>query len=466
MDSAVLEISYTVVAVFLLSFYLYRSLYLTQKHHINWFLFGFFFNLYGLSWLYTVYPLSWLPSGPLQLAGIVILHLILACGAGLSFALIGYAFTKNRKPWQQAFLFVLLLTCSEVLRSLIFSLIFAGKGSTLGLHWTSGTVGSALSSTPFIEYAYLGGTYMLTAVLGLLVFTALSYKKLKFWYGSYVILVLGCVFIHYAVPIHMPASPLRVGVITTDFPKAIDQRSLKSEFAVRFSKLDEMTHNLTKDNIDILTYPEDARYTNQLDEKHLEEFSKVFPSTLFIDGETRGQNGELSNFSLFYTPENTRNLWGRGKVFLFPFNEYIPYVFRPVFKLFLTKEEFVRYEAEHTYIPRSSIQTFPFKGERVGTLICSEIISFQTIRTLAKQRPSLVIFQSYLSIFNGEKWFSMHDRSFSKIAAAQLRAPLITSTNGAESYVISPHGSVVSVIPQGFSVSIFLVSTTTVELLR
>lgn len=465
MDSAFLEISYTVVAVLLLSFFTYRSLYLTRRHYLNWFLFGFCFNLYSLSWLYTAYPLAWLSPGAMQLAGITLLLVTLALGAGLAYAGVGYAFASSFTPWKQTLLFAVLLSGAEILRSFIFSLLFLGNGSTLGFHWTSGTLGNALSSTPLIEYAYFGGTYMLAAVLGLLVFTALSYKKLRYWPASYTAIMLGWLFIHYGVPVHMPEQPLQVGVITTDFPKTIEG-PLKEGFALRFSKLDEMTRSFSRDAVDIITYPEDARYTDQLDEKGLEGISKLFPATLFVDGETRELGGTLSNFSLFYSPENGRSVGGRGKVFLFPFSEYLPGVFEKVFALFTTPTGLQKYKDDHTYSPRSSMQVFPFKNSRVGTLICSEIVSFQTIRSLSLKQPSLVIFQSYLSIFNGKRWFTMQDRSFSKVAAAQLRAPFITSANGAESYIISPYGSIITTIPKGFSTSVILVGTSTLSLIR
>lgn len=463
MDSALLEISYTIVTFLFLSFFTHRSLHLTKRHYLNWFLFGFFVNIYSLSWLYTTYPLPWLTPGIFQIAGITLLLIVLACGAGASYAVVGSAFTKNLAGWRQVLVFTTLVALAEILRSFMFSLLFAGEGSSVGLHWTSGTLGNALSSTPLIEYAYFGGTYMLSALVGLIVFVALTHKKLKYWPASYAALIVGWFFIHYTVPIHMPEQPLRVGVITTDFSKTISTQNLKEEFFSRFSKLNDMTQGFAQNHIDIIAYPEDARYTDQLDEKHLEEISKSFPETLFIDGEKRELSGNLSNFSLFYSPENKHNVSGRGKVFLFPFSEYLPIIFRKGFSFFTTQEKLGEYETEHTYARRTSMQTFPWKGTRVGTIICSEIVSFQTIRSLAKEKPSLVIFQSYLSIFNGKMWFALQDRSFTKIAAAQLRVPLITSANGAESYVVSPYGSIIATIPKGFSTSLVLVGTTTVS---
>jgi apolipoprotein N-acyltransferase len=463
MDSAFFEISYTAITIVLLGLFLYRSLHRTSHHFSNWFAFGFVFNFYSLSWLYTVYPLDWLSPGKIQLAGISLMLFILAVCGGVGFAIVGFAFTKKISGWQRAFVFPFLLVFAEILRSLIFSFIFSGNGGTIGLHWTAGTVGNALSSTPLIEYAYFGGTYMLTAVLGFLLITLLMKDRLNYWYGSYLALVIGFAIIHYGVPTHAPQSPLRVAVITTDFAKTIPPSELEGEFVRRFRVLNVMTQTLQKSNVDIIAYPEDAQYTKHLSNQEVTDLSASFPSTLFVDGDTRMLGGKLSNFSLFFSPENRGQVLGRGKVFLFPFSEYLPSAFESLFTFFVTDEELSYYKKTHSYTPQTSIKAVPFRGEVIGTLICSEILSYQTLQNLSKEAPSLIIFQSYLSIFNGKMWFSMHNRSFSKVAAAQLRTPLISSANGAESYVVSPFGKMISVIPRGFGVSILEVSAQQVK---
>ncbi len=466
MDSAFFEISYTVVTIGLLGFFVYRSLHSTDRHFRNWFGFGFVFNFYSLSWLYTVYPIAWLSPGKLQLAGITLMLLILAVCGGLCFTGVGFAFVKKVSVWQKVFIFSSLLAGAEIFRSLLFSLMFSGNGGTIGLHWTAGTVGNALSATPLIEYAYFGGTYMLTAVLGFLIITFISRKDLRYWYGPYAAIFLGLLVIHYGIPTHSPQSSLRVAIITTDFAKTIPEGLAKEEFEYRFEVLNAMTQTVADKKIDIITYPEDAQYTKHLNNPQVENLSASFPSTLFVDGDTRTIGDRLSNFSLFYSPENRNRILGRGKVFLFPFSEYLPFAFESIFKLFVNDEELSRYKENRSYVPQQSMKAIPFRGEVVGTLICSEILSFQTVRALAKEAPSVVIFQAYLGIFNGKVWFSMHNRSFSKIAAAQLRTPLISSTNGAESYIVSAYGSIVSVLPRGFGVSFVEVGTSSIHMSR
>jgi apolipoprotein N-acyltransferase len=290
--------------------------------------------------------------------------------------------------------------------------------------------------------------------------------QLRYWYGLYLTLLIGLAIIHYGIPVHAPQAPLRVAVMTTDFAKTIPSGEGEREFLRRFKVLDVMTKTLQDDNIDIIAYPEDAQYTKHLSNQEVAALSSSFPSTLFVDGDTRMLGGKLSNFSLFYSPENRGQVLGRGKVFLFPFSEYLPVAFESLFKLFVTSDELFRYKQAHSYTPQSSIKTIPFRGELIGTLICSEILSFETLRALSSETPSLVFFQAYLGIFNGKAWFSMHNRSFSKVAAAQLRTPLISSTNGAESYIISPHGKILSVLPRGFGVSIIDIDAKNIKVSR
>lgn len=448
--------SYTLVIVGLLYFFLRKSLlhiWSTTQQIKWWVLFGFIFNFYSFSWIYSAYPIEWMGEGALQLLGIFVLHLLLATISGLCFFVVGFSSHAKITALYKPFMFALSLVFAEILRSLTISLLFYGNNTTIDLHFTAGTIGNALAPTPFIEYAYFGGTFALTFVLGYLVYVVASKKHILNYWKHAVVLCITLIGIHFITPTHEPKTTTTVGVITTNFPtEPIEETSIA--FAQHTQQLNDMTFSLESSHPDIIVYPEDTRYFGHLNKSDTKILSSTFPETLFIDGDTHIFNGALTNISLFYTPLNTK-VAARGKSFLLPFSEYLPYLFIHVFGFFIPQKELALYIKNRTYIPTQSNKTVGFKNVRIGTLLCSEILSYRTIQNLRKEAPSLVFFQSRLNVFHDNLWFRIHLYSFTKVAAAQLRRPLISSTNSAPSYIVSPYGKVLTKIPTGFSTSTY-----------
>ena len=463
MASYLFELSYTFISILLVYFFLSRSLRhratWTWKHHTrNWILFGFLFNLYGLSWLYTVYPLPWITQNPiLQLTGIALLHLILSTATALPYGIVALTFIKKNIHTQMIpLVFALTLTLAEIARSLSISTLYYGKGTTIALHFTAGTLGNALSTTPFIEFAYLGGTFSLTFVLGYLVYCGISKKHLRDYWKHVGVICLLLIGIHYIVPVSTLPQGTTVGIVTTNFKniESSKESEYKKIFAQNAQKVHTLTRSLASSSPQIIVYPEDTRYLSSVTSENRKEINSLFKKTLFVDGDLWSSQNGFYNVSLFYTPEN-QSASGRGKELLLPFNEYLPYSFEKIFKLFVDKEEVDTYVRNHTYTPIHSIKTIKHKDMRIGTLICSEILSFSVIDALRKEKPDVVFFQSHLQVFHENPWFDMHLRSFTKVASAQMRTTLISSTSGASSYIVSPYGKILLTIPAGFGATMY-----------
>ncbi len=454
-------VSYSVVAVGLLLFFIRKSLQCeaSLKERVRlWIVFGFLFNLFSFSWLYTAYPLIWLKEGVLQLVGIGLLHLIVATISGCCFFVVAYVFEKkvssrihnHIKPA----IFALTLTLAEILRALAISALYYGEGSTLDLNFAGSMLGHALAATPFVEYAYYGGPFMLTFVLGYMVYILSSQATIQKYWPHISVLCLLLVYVHYEVPTFGPHTPMRVSIVTTNFPSIQKDQDITLVFREQSTKIHQMTMSLSSSSPSIIVYPEDSRYIGNLSEKNKKELNTFFSKTLFIDGDTISHNNKLVNSSLFYLTQGEKEI-RRGKSILFPFNEYIPYVFVPVVRLFVPQEQMNEYLAGHTYTPIQSVKTIPFGTDNMSTLICYEITSFRVLDDIKKENPSLVFFQSHLNVFHDNPWFTMHLYLYAKTAASQLRRPLISSVNGSPSYIISPFGNILKTIPTGFSTSTY-----------
>ena len=456
MASAFFEIGNTFVTIALLFLFLKRSFSLPEKtsaHVRHWILFGCVFNFYSFLWLYTAYPLPWMGEGLLQFFGIVTLHCILTIVAGVSFCVVGLptmrVVSKKYRATLAPYLFASALTLAEIIRSLLVTLLYQGKGTTVALHFTAGTTGNALSSTPLVEFAYFGGVFSLTFILGLLVYVWAQKESLRRrLYVSVAILVLLAI-IHTVIPVARPVEALSLGTIITSF-KTVEVGDVTNGYKKQTPTVSHLVASFPT-STSIIVFPEDTRYLSSLTEKEGAQLFHNFPNTLFIDGDVLRTEKGFVNSSLFYYQEKgERKKAFRGKELLLPFNEYIPTFFMHLFSLFIPSSRLEEYRLHHEYTPVHSGKTFLFGSTRIGTLICSEILSYSVISRLHKEAPSIVFFQSYLNVFHNNPLFVMHLRSFSKVAAAQLRTPFVGVVNGAPSYIISPYGKILKETPVGF----------------
>ena len=198
---------------------------------------------------------------------------------------------------------------------------------------------------------------------------------------------------------------------------------------------------------DIVVYPEDARFIKALpllkQEKIIET---LFPNTVFIDGDTlKGQGGTYSNVSVYYDTAKHTTTYAH-KVFMFPLNEYIPYIFMPLFHFFINQELLTTFMKDHSYVSIFSERSHLHNGIRLATLLCSEMVSLAAIKHIQKESPNIVFFQAQLILFDNSPIYAANMRSFTKVAAATLRRPVITSANKMPSYIISPYGTIVDTL--------------------
>lgn len=450
MAYSILEISYAVVtSCLLLSAIAISNKKATTRYHVViWSIFGVVFSLYSFSWLFTVYPLVWLPDGWLQFAGITLFYLSIVAVSVPCYAVIAFAFPEKRGHLQPH-VFGALLMGAEVLRSLCISLLFFGKNSTLELHFSAGTTGNALSVTPFIEFAYFGGPFALSYILGVLLYSLSSYNTLRYYWPHLLLVIVVLVGVHYGVPVQEPTKGTRVAIITTDIatPKK-DKDSMQRFFEETKGITLQQTLSLKKETtpVDVIVYPEDSNFFTLVGTSS-KDFLSMFPDSLFVDGNTIITEKGLLNISAFYT--KNKKVTTSAKQLLLPFNEYIPYVYQALFLLFMPKEELADYITHHTYTPMITKKSVSHNGNTISTIICSEILSHSVIRFIESEDPSMVIFQSRLNVFNKNPWFMMHLYSFTKVASATMRITVLSSTNGAPSLVVSPFGRILRMIPIG-----------------
>lgn len=458
MAAIILEYFNSIVTFASLAFVIKISAEKPNKSGLVWFMFGFIYTFYCSSLLYTTYPIGWINSKTFQTLGVTILITLFSIVSALLYSTVALIFKNKIKPWTRLILFSISLAIVDIIRSILFSILFYGPGGSIGLNFDVASLGHSLSTTPFIEYSYFGGTYILTFILAAFIFSIILYKELKYFYCVPIFLSIFLIFIH-LIPINNFSRPVKIAVITTDFTETEKLSDSKKEREARFLKLEEMTYSLSLYKPDIIVYPEDSRFIRYLDEEKLQALRKEFPKTLLIDGDTRLIEGGFSNLSLFYETKgdsmdkNDRDISARGKIFLFPFSEYMPSLFKPIFIHFMAENEYINYKSNHTYKNLSTVGSYKFNSDSIVTLICSELFSYSAVKKLSISHPPIIFFQSNLVIFHNKPFFNMHLRSFTKIAASTVRSYIISSSNGSDSYIISPYGKIIYEIPRGFLIT-------------
>lgn len=421
------------------------------------FIFGYTFTLFSWSWLYSVYPIEWFPKGGLQLFALFFLHQCISIIGGISFLCVGItlwyttthvynSFLKTCREYIQIFFIPISFAVAEIVRSLLISLIFLGKESSITLHWSQANIGNALSFIPLVELAYIGGTFVLTwaFVASIYPFFVVRKKVLPWHYAFSLLpwfLTLG---IHVYAPISGPTQKVATLIVGTSFEGNVTSGSTTSEWLRRKNNIDTTLQSFVDSNPSLIVLPEDARYISLTTKKEQELFRFHFPNTILVDGGTLPSVSGLKNYSLFYDAKQDVTL-GRGKLFLFPFYEYMPFLFKQILYAFLGEEALQTYQKNHTYTQGTKMFTYQTSFGKIGTLLCSEAISYASVAQLHKEKPDIVILQSYLSSFRNNHYFYMHYFSYARIIAAQVRAPLVVVAQDAPNMLITPQGKILSV---------------------
>jgi hypothetical protein len=409
---------------------------------VGWFVFAFVFNLFSLSWLYTAYPLYWLPK-TVQIVALPILHILVSCTGSISFTLVGILHFYLRKKKNIIPLALgIAVYAADMLRSICISILYYAKeSSTIGLHYSASTFGNALSVTPLIEFAYYGGVFTLSGLLVVIIYIVDNHlqKKVR---GVYVISIfIVWLLIHLLTPQAALTQDTRIIIINSHEQK---ENSSKEDWATSSDHIYTALLPYATTTLQVIVLPEDTRFFSRLKEDKIVSLPKLFPNTYFFDGDTLREKDTLSNVAVSYSPRD-RQVFMRGKWFMFAFSEYIPSLFKPLFSIGLSKDELATYIHDHTY----GIGSVPFALASplgpISVLLCGEVVSHSTLLEVKRVDPSLVILQSHLFVFHGNPWFIAQYLSFTKIAAATLRVPLVVSAVDAPSMLISPQGHIINI---------------------
>lgn len=440
-----------ILAILVISIWILRKspqLNSLKNSMIFWGLFGFLINFLTGSIYYVTLPFNTLPLMNkfllvefLLVTFVVVLFSIVA---GILYSLVGIV---NIKTTQRSYLINLLcisggVVIVEILRAYALTLIFWGGGSIFGAHMSSWTFGEILSITPLAPFAYLGGTFILSGIfifiIGLAIYPIKIWKKILIFITLIIFIIATRIYPQNKID----TTPITIAVVQTSFPPLVYGQSISKVFKYRTDRIDTLIKGLAGSRPDIIVLPEDSRYITSRMPEEKEELRKLFPETLFIDGTTRIIDEDRKNATVFFDSKTNETIT-RDKGFLFPLGEYVPYVIKPVVRIFVGDEFLKKYESLSEYAPGvlpSSTQT---RFGKIGTLICSELGSFSSVNALRASNPDIIFVQSSLTRGHNNPRLVMQHIFSIRILANMLRKPIISVANNGPVLVVDANGKTI-----------------------
>lgn len=426
-----------------------------------WGLFGFLVNFITGSVYYVTLPFNTLPlAGYFSIAEFLLVTfvvLVFSLVVGILYSLIGAINIKikNKSYLAKLFCITFSVIIIEILRAYALTIVFWGSGSIFGAHMSSWTFGEILALTPFASFAYFGGTFALSGmfifILGLCVYPIKFLTKIII----FITLVIFAIGIRVYPQNKIDTAPITIAVVQTSFPSLVYGQSVSKVFKYRTDKIDPLVRELASTSPDIIVLPEDSRFITSRTTEEKEELRNLFPNTLFVDGTTRIIGGDRKNATLFFDSKTNETVL-RDKGFLFPSGEYIPYIIKPIVRIFVGDEVLKKYESLSKYVPGvlpSSTQT---RHGKVGTLICSELSSFSSVNSLRKSDPEIVFVQSSLTRGHNNPRLIMQHIFSVKILANTIRKPIISVANNGPVLVVDARGKTIFFKDIGLSTTMFI----------
>ncbi|MFT7507419.1 MAG: apolipoprotein N-acyltransferase [Acidimicrobiales bacterium] len=331
----------------------------------------------ALIWFWSIYPLDWLGlTGVTQLFLIGIYWLVIIIVIGLSFGLFSLLIFCKKFTW---YLMVFLIITTEILGSLLFSLVTIGEGSLPSFNLSYGYLGYLLVDIQHLQnIALLGGVYSLSltaALLSVLFFFVFEKKYQTSLICALCILSLLCVGAYERKEVVFKTLEENIMTIDTRF----DTFDLQNSAGFRKKKDETLdaVYTALKFDVNTIILPEDSRFIDIfLNEDEVLDFLTVDrekPIRLFDSGRTKNKlNETVLRGYIFDSKQNT--VFTIDKQYLVPQGEYVSYIVDFLLRLLLGADNqwYVQIKNDMSYRPGSKQISMQSNTSLPVILFCME----------------------------------------------------------------------------------------------
>lgn len=322
----------------------------------------------------------------------------------------------------------------EIVRSLLFSVVWYGAGATIGTHWNFGDLGLALAVTPAIMASRLLGLYglgFLAVYVNLCLFWLLKKRYAQGFIGlsaPAIAVVLGwAIFSSNGRTAHVAAVQLSGNA--QGYSDALMQKVSDTKTPTPA----------------IVIFPEYANLLNSGKDSFNEIMNIVFRGNdgIGVVAESTDHTLELEKQQtdrLYVFDRNGSTLSAQDKNFLIPGGEYMPAILR--FGFDITGKDAMVHQFNLARALKKGAEdqkVVDAHGIKIGALACSGIVSPTLYQELAKQHADILVNSASLGIISSRQ-FLEQTKSLARFNAVANNRPFIQAARNGTSLIVQPSG--------------------------
>jgi len=407
---------------------------------------GFIFLGKLFDWVFATIPFDWLGINiekNLVSAFIllIIFWIIQTLFLSLFFGVFSWAIKKITQPANFKLLFIIpfLWIILEYLRTWAFTVLWIGKETFFGPHWTFGNLAYVLhNNSLLIQIADIVGIYGISFLIVLInaILFFLLLKKKSILFIILVLIILSWIGYGLCVSNYEANETRRIALIQTNFLSGSEFNPYqKQEVFDAVLKLFQ-----SQENPDLIIAPEGFGIISLVKDKELTKYLlKDFyqPGQIFIENEKIvDENGKVKSRLFYYDLEKESPVAFHDKMLLIPNGEFMPYLTKALLSFDAGNQKRLTQRGEK-YTP-----AFTSKGI-IGGTICSSIISPNLQRQMAKKGAEFLVVVSSDAPFHGSKALLSQNLAMSKLRAVENRRYFAQATNMGYSFLLDPKGKIV-----------------------
>lgn len=427
----------------------------------------FFGKLFG--WLFATYPFEWLGittgmGTTLVFIFLIVLWIIQTVFLGLFFGIFAWFLKLSFNKFSKlSFLIVIptLWIILEYLRAWGFGILWLGKESLLGPHWTIGNLAYTLhNASPLIQLADITGIYgisFLIVFINIILFLILrqcwrpSLQHIKYKQVIILFIIFAVVvtiwngYGVYKLSKNPEGSLTRVALLQTNFLSGSELNPYqKKEVFKTVLDLFSAYAKASADKPEIIIAPEGFGIVSLTGDSEIAKYLlKDFwqSNQIYLENQKiLEENEEIKSRLFYYDLEQEEPIAFHDKVLLVPNGGFLPYLT----KLFLNIYSFDMGYGERFYKRGEKIEPAQTPKGNIGGTICSSIVSPEINRKMTKKGAEVLIVVSSDAPFHGSKSLLTQNLAMSKLRAIENRRYFAQATNMGYSFLLNPKGEIVA----------------------
>jgi len=413
------------------------------------------------SWFFATYPFEWL--GIIVKKDIILTLLLVGIiwaaqivFFGLFIGAFSWTIKKFINQGLNNFLSLLIIPSLwiifEYLRAWGFELLWLGKETSLGPHWTFGNLTYALyNHLPLIQIADIAGIYgisfliVLINILLLKIIKTIKTAKNTAFVSLIFLILIAVAWNGYGIyqlkkPFQSEKS-IKLALLQTNFLSGSEFNAYQKPEV--FKKVVDLFQS-TQQKAEIIVAPEGFGIVSLTGDREIAKYLlKDFfnPGQIYLENKKIiDENNKIKSRLFYYDLDEENPLDVHDKLLLVPGGDYLPYWIKTVLRLY----SFNMKINERIYQKGETIKPASTPKGKIGGTICSSILSPNINREMTKKGAEFLVSVSSDAPFHGSNSLLTQNLAMSKLRAVENRRYFAQATNMGYSFLLSPKGEILA----------------------